>query len=604
MPTLRRCEVWSSFACDSGARQAVLALQDCAALTSTERITREDVLTLTIPKASSAAEALALGRVLRLAYDDESFDEWRIHEIVDQSGRDGGRYRVTCRGVAYELRDLALLASTTSGILSTAVSYDGKTATEIIDALLAYLPAWWARGTVTPTTAVSFTIAADATPLKVLRTLVAQLNASRDACELTVRRNGTTGYYIDLPAAIGISADVPDIRTAKNILTSDRTRSREPMVNRLYPRGSDGCSLEYAYVRVASVSGSDVELRQAETGAPIVVFDDQYVGLYLENDAGTRTQITDSVASASTVTVASATGFAADEWCRVVADSSGNGLTYVDYPPALSHKVAVIEDAADGTTNLVNNPYLSRWTGSTSAPPTGWNSGGGTVSRNATTTFIRRGSYSLRLQGTNASSTVFTTTVNVLPGRGTTYCAMLDVYKVTVGVGLTIALCNQAGTVISSVSTGTGTGWYSAVFTGINISTATGLFLRVTPPNITSEYYVDSAQITVGASQAPWTLGSGPASLMRRALVYLEDNAFDPTTYTLTLADLHRWSPVEWPYDAFALGATVNITDTELGIATSSRITEITRDYLNPLATTLVLERTTRTLTTTLAAAA
>lgn len=603
MATLRRCEVWSAFACDSGTRQAILALQDCAALSSRERITREDTLNLTFPKASSAADALALGRVLRLSYDDESFDEWRIDEIVDQSGRDGGRYRVTCNGVVNELRDLALIATTASGVLTTSVSYDGKTATEIIDALLAYLPAWWARGTVTPTTAVSFSIAADATPLKVLRALVTQLNAAGDTCELTVRRNGTTGYYIDLPASIGLGADVADVRTAKNILTSDRTRSRETMVNRLYPRGSDGCSIEYAYWRVTSVSGSDVEVRQAETGAPAVVFDDQYVGLYLENDAGTRTLINDSVASTSVLTVASASGYSANEWCRIVADASGNGLTYVNYPPALSTKVAVIEDAADGTTNLVDNPYQSRWPGSTSAAPTGWGSGGGTVSRNSNATYIRRGSYSTRMQGTAATHTLFTNTVNILPGRGTTYSAKLDLYKVSVGAGLTVALCNQAGTVITSVSTGTGTGWFSAEFTGINISTATGLFLRVSPPNAVTEWYVDSAQISVGAAQSPWTLGSAPASLARRALVYLADNAFDPTTYNLTVADLQRWAPTEWPYDAFALGATVNITDAELGIATSSRITEITRDYLNPLATTLVLERTTRTLTTRLAAA-
>ena len=603
MATLRRCEVWSTFACDGGTRQAILALQDCAALSSTERITREDALTLTIPKASSAADALALGRVLRLVYDDESFDEWRIHEMVDQSGRDGGRYRVTCRGMAYELRDLALIASTSSGILSTAVSYDGNTATEIIDALLAYLPAWWARGTVTPTTAVSFSIAADATPLKVLRTLVTQLNVSGDACELTVRRNGTTGYYIDLPAAIGLSADTADIRTAKNILTGDRTRSRETMFNRIYPRGADGCSIEYAYWRVTSVSGSDVEVRQAETGAPVVVFDDQYVGLYLENDAGTRTLINDSVASTSVLTVASASGYSANEWCRIVADASGNGLTYVSYPPALSTKVAVIEDAADGTTNLVDNPYQSRWPGSTSAAPTGWSSGGGTVTQNATATYIRRGAYSTRMQGTTSAHTLFTATQNVLAGRGAIYSAKLDLYKVSVGAGLTVALCNQAGTVLASVSSGTGTGWFSAELTNVNIGVATGLFLRVSPPNAVTEWYVDSAQISVGAAQSPWTLGSAPAALARRALVYLAENAFDPTTYNLSVADLHRWAAAEWPYDALVLGASINVTDTELGITTSSRITEITRDYLNPLATTLVLERTTRTLTTTLAAA-
>lgn len=603
MAALVRCEVWTSYQCDSGTRQAVLPIPDLVEMSGTMRTTGEDTLTLTVPKASSAADALSLGRVIRLLYDDASFDEWRIHELRDQSGSQGGLYRLSCRTVLYELRDLAVIASIASGVLTTSVTYDGKTGTDVVDALLAYLPAWWSRGTIAPTTAVSFT-SNEATPLLVLRDLVKALISAGDPCELQVSRVGTTGYAIDLPVAIGSSQPDADVRTARNILTSERTRTRETMANRIYPRCSDGTGIEYAYFKVTAVSGTDITIRQAETDAAALVFDDQLNGLYLENDAGTRTLISDSVAITSTVTVASATGYAVGEWCRVCLDAAGSGMLKLDYPLAASPKVAIVDVAsATGVTNIVANPYLSRWTGSTSAPPTGWNSGGGTVSRNADLTYIRRGSYSLRLQGVNASSTVFSDTVNILPGRGTTYCAMLDLYKVTVGAGLTIALCNQAGTAISSVSSGTGTGWYSAVFTGINISTATGLFLRVTPPNLTTEWYVDSAQITVGATQAAWTLGSGPADAWRRALTYLETYAFEPTGYTLSVADLNRWSPDEWPYDAFVLGARVNITDTELGITTSARIEEITRDYLQPLRTTLVLDRSTRTLTTVLSAA-
>ena len=602
MATLTSLEVWTKFQCDGGTREAVLALQDCAGITGTERITREDVLQLTVPKASSAADSLALGRVLRLAYDDGSFDEWRIHELVDQSGREGGKYRVTCRSVVFELRDLALIASTSAGVLSTSISFDGKTATEIVTSLLTYLPGWWAVGTIAPTTAVSLSVASDATPLLVLRELVKALNAAGDACELDVRRNGTTGYYIDLPTAIGASAGEADIRTAKNILTSDRTRSREPMANRIYPRGSDDASIEYAYWRVTSVSGSDVEIRQAETSAPAVIFDDQLNGLYLENDAGTRTAITDSTAATSTATVTSAAGYSANEWCRIVADSSGTGITYVSYPLAVSTKVLVVDGAADGTTNIVDNPYMSRWPGSTSAAPTGWSSsGGGTYTQNTTATYIRRGTYSCRCQFSAGAQYLRTATVNVLPGRGTTYSAKVAVYRVS--GGLQAVLFNQAGVSLGLVSLAATVGWQELTFDGAGIGAATGLYLQVQSTGV-AECYVDSAQISVGATQGTWTLGSGPASLYRRALVYLEDNAFEPTTYTLTVADLTRWSPADWPYDALVLGGTIRVTDTELGITTSSRITEITRDYQDPMRTTLVLQRVTRTLTTTLAAAA
>lgn len=604
MARLLRLEVWTKFQCDGGTRDAVLALQDCSVLAGTERITREDVVSFTVPKASVAAASLSLGRVIRFAYDDGSFTEWRIHELVDASGRDGGTYRVSCRGLVYELRDLALIAATSGGVLSTAIAFEGKTATEVITALLAYLPGWWAVGTVAPTTAVSLSVASDATPLRVLRELVTTLNAAGDACELDIRRNGTTGYYIDLPSAIGATAGTADVRTAKNILRTDRTRSRETMANRIYPRGSDGASIEYAYWRVTSVAGNDVEVRQPESAAPAFLYDDQVNGLYLENDAGTRVLISDTVAATSKATVSSSAGFSANEWCRIVADASGTGILKVDYPLATSTKVQIVDGGETAVTNLLDNPYMSRWTGSTSAPPTGWQSGTtpiNTYTRNATATYIRRGTYSLRCQTTAGGQSVRTTLQNILPGRGTTYSAMVDVYLVS-GTW-TVILRNQAGTSLASTAITT-VGWNTVSHTGIGIGAATGLYLEIlNTAGAPAECYVDSAQLTVGAAQSAWTLGSGPASLYRRALLYLEENAYEPTRYVFSVADLNRLSPTEWPYDELVLGGSVRITNTELGITTTSRITELTRNYLNPAETTLVLERTTRTLTTVLAAA-
>ena len=602
MAALVRCEVWTSYQCDSGTRQAVLPIPDLVEMSGTMRTTGEDTLTLTVPKASSAADALALGRVIRLLYDDASFDEWRIHELRDQSGSQGGLYRISCRTVLYELRDLAVIASTSSGVLTTSVTYDGKTATDVVDALLPYLPGWWSRGTIAPTTAVSFS-SSEATPLLVIRDLIKALASAGDPCELQVSRVGTTGYAIDLPTAIGASEPDADVRTARNILTSERTRTRETMANRIYPRCSDGSGIEYAYWKVTAISGSDITIRQAETNAAALAFDDQLNGLYLENDAGTRTLISDSVASTSTVTVASASGFAVDEWCRVCLDSGGAGLLKLDYPLAVSPKVAIIDDGSNGVTNILANPYMSRWPGSTSAPPVGWQgAGSATWTQNTDPTYIRRGTYSC-LAALTATGTIRTDTAGILGGRGTTYSAKVDLYKVTSGNNVVVTLRNQAGTILATANAGTTPGWYSVELTGIGIGAATGLYLQCVPSTGSQTFYLDSAQISVGATQSAWTLGSGPSNAWRRALTYLETYAFEPTGYTLSVADLNRWSPDEWPYDAFVLGARVNITDTELGITTSARIEEITRDYLQPLRTTLVLDRSTRTLTTVLSAA-
>lgn len=598
MTAFLRCEVWTAFVCDSGARVAIIGRPDIIRLTSTQRVTHEDSLSLVVALQSAAVDEIAIGRVLQLVYDDGSFEEWRIHQVDDRSGRNRGEFRVQCRSILYELRDAAVVTTTTGTSVAFGKTFDGVNAETVIDYLLTILPSWWDKGTITPTAIISFTVA-DASPLAVLRTLVTACGAAGSMCELDVRQNGTSGYYLDLVSEIGGTATGADIRTNKNILTSERSRSRETQVTRIYPTVSGTPAPSYVYWRVISISGTDVEIRQAETDAPAIAFDDQLNGLYLENDAGTKTLITASVASTSTVTVASATGYSVGEWCRVVADSSGTDLMALDVPGASPVKVGIYEAGGDLITNLCNNPFLSRWTGSTSAAPVGWTVTTGTVSRNSNATYIRRGLYSMRLQY-SGGIVAQTATQNVVPGRGAIYSAKFTAY-VAVG-GLGVSLRNQSGTVLATTTVGTG--WQEIEFTNVNVGAATGLYLYCSYGVAGADTYVDSAQITWGATQAAWTQGCNPSLAWTRANMQLADTASDPTTYTFTVADLATWSADDWPYDALTLGATVTITDTDLGITTTSRIQELQRDHLNPLATTVVLERQTRTLTTRLAAAA
>lgn len=602
MAAFQRCEVWTAFACNSGARVAIIGRPDIIALTSTERVTREDSLTLAVSADSAAVSALALGYVLRVQFDDGTFTEWRIHQLDDKSGKQRGEFRVRCRAVLYELRDAAVITTTTGTSVAFGKQFDGVDAATVITYLLTLLPSYWAAGTIDPSVVVSFAVT-DASPLEALRTLATACAAAGAPCELDVRRNGTTGYYLDLVTEIGSSVAGADIRTRKNILASERSRSRETLVNRIYPTIGGTLALPYAYWRATSVSGSDIELRQAETSAPAIVFDDQLIGAYLENDAGTKTQITDSVASTSKVTVASAAGYSANEWCRVVADSSGTDFVKLDVPNASPVKVGLYETGGDLLMNIVDNPYLSRWPGSTSAPPTGWSSiTGGTYTQNTNSTYIRRGKYSCRMQTGTAGHGLRTDTVNLVPGKGTTYCAKIAWYQVT--GQHRVQLKNQAGADLGNVVTGSA-GWNEYEFTGIATGAATGIYLQIVNwAGAGSEIYVDSAQITWGATQLAWTQGCNPSIAWTRANMQLVDTATDPTTYTFTVADLNSWSADEWPYDALVMGSTLSITDTDLGITTTARIQELQRDYLNPLGTTVVLERQLRTLTTRLAAAA
>jgi len=608
MPTLQRLEVWSDFVAASGTRQAIIPLHAVSRLTTTERTTRDDEGTLELSLDSPGASALAVGAVVRFLFDDASFDEWRVAELVDTS-RTNRLLRVQLQCPLFELgvRE-GPLSTTTSNVTALGATYIGKAPAAHVTTILAAAPTWWTAGTITPTIPVDLTIDGDM-PLGALRKLVSALRAKGVDCELDYRRNGTSGYYVDLVTQIGSGATAVDVRSAKNLLETTRQRSLVQQASRVTTLGASGvrrsgvrATMALAFWRVASVSGSNVELRGLEGCPDPVLYDDQFNGAYLEKTDGTYTQITDTVASTQVVTVASATGVATNQWLRLVRNSSGDDLVTVANPTAaapLTQATVLTLDRRTDRTNWCANPIFERWS---AGAPVDWTetdtNSYWTVAED--TTRYQFGARSAKCTyvspGGTAADVRLAMATRAVPPTGTsrTFVASVWVYRDEAASSYT-----QTATVrLSLGATVTDTLWTALpanAWTRLEVSrTQTGAsvqaYVELRVGSVAATLVMNVGAMLVEELATPQTdmvLGSDPAFALAAANRYLGIYSTTPTAYRVAFADLAAWDATAFPYDGVRLGATANVRDRDLGIITAARIVELTRDWRNPTASAI-----------------
>lgn len=109
--------------------------------------------------------------------------------------------------------------------------------------------------------------------------------------------------------------------------------------------------------------------------------------------------------------------------------------------------------------------------------------------------------------------------------------------------------------------------------------------------------YIDGGQAVVNATSASLLDGSGGATAWLKGVTYLQQNSTAPVTYEATLLDLSRLDSGTWPYDALALGGSVNVADLDLNLTATLRAVQIDRDHLNPLSSRVTLSTRPTTLT-------
>jgi hypothetical protein len=601
MPTLQRLEVWTDLQCAGGTRTAILPLDHCTRLTTTERITRDDEATLELSKDAASYAYLAAGGVVRWLYTDATFDEWRIRELQDTS-RASRIVRVLFDSPLMDLnRFTEILSQTTSGVKSVVLEWKALTPTTVVGNILAFAPSYWDAGTITPTIPVDMTTSGWM-PLRALRELVNAIRAQGVACELTFRRNGTTGYYIDLVTAIGSSASAVDVRTAKNLLDTTRTTDRRSYATEVVPIGATSpmtsapSTIGRAWWECTAKSGSDVTLAQPSTGGDIAAFTDQLNGLYLVDDTGARQSINDT--AGQVVTLASAASVTVGRLYRIAANSSGDELLRLRKAEATAGPVAVVTsgDLSD-TTNLLSNPAQRDWAGAASDPPDDWSKlSTSTLTRTTTTGFWLYGGQSCRVQTTGSNQGLAPGVMTVyVPAWVTTVQYSAWIYIATYGSSNMLFQWYRDGSAITSTTIPSTTGAFQRVDYSSSMSGLTGATrsfqVRLIQQNVGTGFdgYWDSAQVTFTSSAQSFTEGSQAARLWALGNRHLSVYGTTPVSYVMTFADLGAWDAGSFPYDTVTLGATANVRDTDLNLTTSARIVELTRDWRNLLASSLTV---------------
>jgi hypothetical protein len=389
------------------------------------------------------------------------------------------------------------------------------------------------------------------------------------------------------------------------------------------PRGASGvrrastpATIALAFWRVASVSGSDVELRGIEGCADPIAYDDQYNNYYLQKTDGTYTQITDTVQSTQKVTVASAASISTDQWLRIVRTSGGDDLVTLSRPTAtapLNRSTILTLSSRTDRTNWATNPIVATWS---AGAPVSWTetdtSGYMTVSEDTSRYYFgaRSAKMTFVAPGGVLANARLTTATKVVPPSATsrTFVASAWVYADNAATSFS----NTPTIRLSLGGTNTDTSWASLTANAWN-----RLEVSATTTGASIAAYVEirmgsSAAATIvinlggmlieelSSPQTSMVIGSDPAFALAAANRWLGIYASPPTAYQVNFADLGAWDAAAFPYDIVTLGAMANVRDTDLDLTASYRIVEITRDHRNPLASRITVSTRTPDLITSL----
>lgn len=350
MPRAARIELWTALECNSGAREHwiehVSGNQELA-------LDNSDRLVVTISDKSAIWDAVASLQVLKIirvtthvGSGSEAVYEWRISSISDGEGARRDTIRIEGDPILYDLRNAVIRNDNTGGRPDYNLGGLRLSPSEYIDTYV--LPAltdagidWVSRGTVDFGDGYNVGVSR-ATALEMLQELAAKTGG-----ELRLRRNGSTDYQIDLLESVGSGSITPRVQFGRNLIEITRDQSISGYASRIYAMGKqvDGRSeistIGYAAWEVsATATGNVVTLVDPGGGPGPVGFDDQLNGKYIYSPTGASYEVTDSVATADTVTLATAHGLTTGQHVTFFEDAS-NTLTTVLTNPGAETAIAV-----------------------------------------------------------------------------------------------------------------------------------------------------------------------------------------------------------------------------------------------------------------------
>jgi hypothetical protein len=625
MPRFLGLEVQTDVRCASGARVAFFpaaALVACSAVLSP---TEPESLVATIQRSDLRAVEVVEGRVVRTCFSDTAYDrEWDIVALAD--GDTDDQLTLTCQPIGLRLaRKVYETADAATGAPVLDFTRVGVNASDAIDdyvlpTLAAKGMSWVARGTVDSTNV--FDLSGQwASILEIVRAIA---EPGRANAEWQLRRNGDSGYLLDLLDQIGGSAGTLRIRTAHNLLAHRRNRSVLEAVTRSIPRGMDaGAGRTMAdHLWLVDSKGTDgignyIALSDILAGDDPIRYDDQgkdfYVGS-LDTHNPTLQLVTATRAATQRVYMSSTAQFTAGKWCRFLVGStvSGARVTSLTSPTAVLAPsagglgdIAEILDRPDvrADCNLVPNPWMRDWT-TAASPPDGWTVGAGTpanVTDTRETTTIRESPYAQRLETTGATTLYMETPdipVWAISGRrhfGAIWF-YVDAVPAAVDSSVIVDLYTAAGVKIVELArwvrnTAELDQWLRVIPTVKDLSAVTGkVRIRVTigttsGGSAASGWNVIISNALLAESEIPIDdiEYSGATILWQEANRRLGEAAAAVRGQELQVADLEADDPDVFGSLLVTPGQDCELTDQVLGEITTQRVLEYRPDYLRPL---------------------
>jgi len=613
-PPLARCEIWTDVACNGGTRQAVAPLVACRSLEEVRAHLVARQLTLQVPRAWADLGEVVVRRVVRVLYSDGTFDEYRILEVVDSSGGDG-LVTVTALGIEHDLSHGPRIVQRSWGLGQDYDFTARNTPTALLSAgVVAHgAPTWMTLGTVTPTDRVGVTFGQDTGLAGALKVAAAVRAAGGSSYEVSVRRNGVSGYYLDL-TSYGVGSAAADLRTGKSLLGVRRTLTGSGMTTRAVAFGSDGGSMGDAWFEVTALTlNTDITVADINgSTTPVILADDQFnTTYYWIHEDGVAHQITDTVKSTQKLLMASTTGIAVGEWGRIAADSGGTEVAYLDHPAnqaTYGVQVGVLRGIGMSHTNWLRN-------GDFGASGTNWTISG-SVSYNQA--YYQQGWQSLKFSASTGATVDQTRVIYATAGQQVAYT--VSFYMTALGSAGVYGDSAVSAIRVKNPQTGANIDlvldaqvpntWITYTLTFDITSTGTkSCFVEFKQGTFSpAVWYVDTAQVAISHASTQslptaFVLHSGGADLWLAAATHLSTNSTPVATYEVSVLDLARVDPDgAGQYEALNLGATVTITDTELGIAPAVRVVRIETNHLVAHDTRLTLATAPETLTRGLAA--
>jgi len=613
MPTGRLVGIWlrDDLSCVSGSTRLATLFPNVATVWSTTA-TIENYLvarrcSINLPLVSELAAEVLVGRVLEFVYDNAGTEEIVEYRISRRVRRSVGSGILVCEGAGVEF-DLGskdtVVGETASGLFTTEVSDFAITPlTALTNRVLAFAPSHFALGTVTPTDTVDVKYSGPDTPLSAALKIAAAVHATTGVrYEVSVRRNGTTGYYIDL-AIYQASASTPDVRTAKNLADYVVDEQGAEQTTRAYPQIAHG--LWRPYYAVSAVSaGAYIEVQGLFGARGPAREDDQLNGLYaVEDKNNTAHAITDVTLIdyfTTRLAMASTTGISTGDRIYLAKNSTPDELEYLDSPAGqatdVGVKVGVLPNLVSPVTNHGLTPDLRTWSGSY---PDDWVAVGSYNAPTKVTTagVSHQGGIVARFDGTTGGSGEAmeqTRSVYIPAGWLVTYVAYLHS---AAGGGNTGGLAfydPNTGAVGATQNIPVGT--YKTVAVAYTVNSAGVKTIGVQPlwGGSGSAWDLDAVMIVIAPSDlsipADFFRGSGAAKNIAAINDYFDSNAMPIVSYEVSALDLFGLDPSTYSADGMDVGITLAITEPVTGAERKMlRIVDCKRTSANPFAPSLTL---------------